>query len=381
MDSGGKVSGATSQIIPMALPKGMKKACELCQREAHLQCNRCLVTFYCCEAHQQADWVGIHERICQLLVPIRSLATLHLQEGNCIKNNLKKVELIEICRLVAQGKLSEGKHLEALPAAQFCLRCSIDVHGPNTVQLVPAYLLLAEANMGLDNLGIVAELLSLARGAVLQSPECGPSVQHRLHRSLGRLHTATGNLEEALFHFANDIYFACEEYGLDSAVICAGYFLMAKVFIKQEKISVAHSLYSEVVRTWHNLLKIHVPNIKSPAVIFDSSFGAYLATNMYSLLYATPNCYKSQQAEVEKMLRDILEFEEQERKDPTQIALVAHCLAILWFLKGDSLQALGFGSTALQASQLIPKHDLTGPIQSLLQLVQDLQTDLQPGSG
>lgn len=49
---------------------------------------------------------------------------------------------------MAQSKLSEGKHQEALPAAQLCLRCSIDVHGPNTVQLVPAYLLLAEANMG-----------------------------------------------------------------------------------------------------------------------------------------------------------------------------------------------------------------------------------------
>lgn len=58
-----------------------------------------------------------------------------------------QVELIEICRLVAESKLSEGKHQEALPAAQFYLRCSMDVHGPNTTQLVPAYLLLADANM------------------------------------------------------------------------------------------------------------------------------------------------------------------------------------------------------------------------------------------
>lgn len=49
---------------------------------------------------------------------------------------------------MAQNKLSEGKHQEALPAAQFCLRCSIEVHGVSTVQIVPAYLLLAEANMG-----------------------------------------------------------------------------------------------------------------------------------------------------------------------------------------------------------------------------------------
>lgn len=59
-----------------------------------------------------------------------------------------QAELIDICRLVAESNLSEGKHQQALPAAQFCLRCSMDVHGSSAVQLVPAYLLLAESNMG-----------------------------------------------------------------------------------------------------------------------------------------------------------------------------------------------------------------------------------------
>lgn len=49
---------------------------------------------------------------------------------------------------MAQSKLSDRKHQEALPGAQVYLRCSIDVYGPSTVELVPAYLLLAEANMG-----------------------------------------------------------------------------------------------------------------------------------------------------------------------------------------------------------------------------------------
>lgn len=57
-------------------------------------------------------------------------------------------ELIEICRLVAESKLSEGKHQEALPAAQFYLACSKDVYGTTAVELVPAYLLLADANIG-----------------------------------------------------------------------------------------------------------------------------------------------------------------------------------------------------------------------------------------
>ncbi|XP_074498611.1 zinc finger MYND domain-containing protein 12 [Sebastes fasciatus] len=352
------VLGKTSRIIPLAVPRGTDKLCELCESEAKLQCDGCRLTFYCDAEHQQADWVGIHERICQLLVPIRT-PTLFTLKGH-MEMQLRKTELIEICRSVAQNKLSEGKHQEALPAAQFCLRCSIEVHGVSTVQIVPAYLLLAEANMGLGNLARVAELLSQAEWAVVKSPE--HAVPHRLHRSLGRLHMATGNLDVALFNFANDIYFASEEYGLDSTVTCGGYVLMAEVFAKRGEMPVARSLYSKVAHIWHRhltkRLKTHVPDVQNPDMVSESSYD------------------KAQRLEVDEMLQTMLAFlQNDSRKDSAQIALVSHCLAVLCFLGGDSLKALGFGSAALQASQLIPNHDLTEPIQDLLQLVQSLQTE------
>ncbi|KAK5621451.1 hypothetical protein CRENBAI_005980 [Crenichthys baileyi] len=269
-------------------------------------------------------------------------------------NNRMKTKLIEICRLVAQSKLSEGKHEEALPAAHCLLYTSIDVHGPNTIQLIPAYLLLAEANMGLDNLAVVGELLSQAEWAVLKSPESGPLIQHQLHRSLGRFHTSAGNLQEALYHFANDIYFASEEYGLDSITTSKGYFLMADMFVRQGKMLIGRSLYSKVAQTWHNhlsgLLKTHVKILQNCAVSSDSFYE------------------KSQQVEMDEMLRAMLEFEQkQSRRDAAQTALLAHCLAMLWLLRGDFQKVLGFGSTALQASQQIPKHDLTESILGLLQ--------------
>lgn len=39
-----------------------------------------------------------------------------------------------------------------------------------------------------------------------------------------------------------------------------------------------------------------------------------------------------QQVEVDMMLRTVLEFKQSES---AQIVLVAHCLAMLWFLEGD----------------------------------------------
>ncbi|KAM4737356.1 zinc finger MYND domain-containing protein 12 isoform 2-T2 [Anableps anableps] len=317
---------ATSEIMPLAFPKGKEKYCELCQREAYLQCTKCQVTFYCNVEHQQADWVGIHERICQLLLPIRAFTDIPDQAVRKA-NKLRKVRLIEICRLVALSKLSEGKHKEALPAAHCCLRTSIDVYSPDTIQLVPAYLLLAEANMGLDNLAVVAELLSQAEWAVLKNPESGPSIQQRLHRSLAQFHSSAGNLEAALHHFAND-----------------------------------------VAQTWQNhlsnILKTETKMIQKHAVSSDSFYE------------------KSQRVEMDEMLRAILEFEhKQARKDIAQIALVAHCLAMLSLIEGDFQKALGFGTTALEAIQQKPKHYLTESIQGLLQQVQSLQLEPQPGSG
>lgn len=41
--------------------------------------------------HQQADWKGIHEKICQLLVPIRTSTLSSYQRAGHIENRLKKV--------------------------------------------------------------------------------------------------------------------------------------------------------------------------------------------------------------------------------------------------------------------------------------------------
>uniref|UniRef100_A0A673AUP0 Zinc finger, MYND-type containing 12 n=1 Tax=Sphaeramia orbicularis TaxID=375764 RepID=A0A673AUP0_9TELE len=299
-------------IIPLALPKGTERFCELCQKRAYLECTGCHVTFYCDEDHQQADWVGIHERICQLLIPIRT-QTLS-QTG---RSEILYKKLITICKSEAERKIAEGKHQEALPAAQFFLRCSTDVNGPSAVQLVPAYLLLAEANTGLGDLVSAMEFLSQAEWVVLKSPDCGHEILHRLHRSQGRLHTALGYLESARKHFANDIYHASEEYGADSIISCEGYFLLASVFVKEGKMPVVRSLYSQV------------------------KYNTYIMPHMYYFGHSvhTSFCLFFWQVEVDKTLTAILEFVQCDViADLAQVVLVAHSLSMLWFLRGDSVK-------------------------------------------
>lgn len=58
---------------------------------------------------------------------------------------------------------------------------------------------------GLGSLAQAEGYLSQAEWTVMKTPECSQTVRHQLHRNLGRLYTATENLEGALLHFANDV--------------------------------------------------------------------------------------------------------------------------------------------------------------------------------
>ncbi|NXE85015.1 ZMY12 protein, partial [Cochlearius cochlearius] len=200
--------------------------------------------------HQKADWVSIHERICQLLIPIRTSLPLLLSEKerkHGAEQLLKRQKyIIDLAYSTAREFVLDGKHKEAIPAALHALRFSTEVYGSSSVQLVPAYLLLAEASTGAGRLPEASKYLSQAQWIVLRTPDCSAAVQHKLHRGLGLFCAAEGNFEQALYHLANDIYLASSTFGLKSIETSGGYFHMANVFFRQNKMDVANSLYAEV---------------------------------------------------------------------------------------------------------------------------------------
>ncbi|NXK25641.1 ZMY12 protein, partial [Arenaria interpres] len=200
--------------------------------------------------HQKADWVSIHQQICQLLIPIRTPLPFLLSEKerkHGAEQLLKRQKyLIDLAYGTAREFVLEGKHKEALPAALHALRFSTEVYGSDSLQLVPAYLLLAEASTGVGHFLEASRCLSQAEWIVLSTPDCSAAVQHQLHRGLGLFCAAKGNFEQALYHLANDIYVASSAFGLKSLEASGGYFHMANVFFRQNKTDVANSLYAEV---------------------------------------------------------------------------------------------------------------------------------------
>ncbi|XP_058858237.1 zinc finger MYND domain-containing protein 12-like isoform X1 [Acipenser ruthenus] len=352
-----------AKVNPLSNPKGVKLLCELCQKPAFIQCTKCTVAYYCDLDHQRMDWVGIHEQICQLLLPVRTplpfKSLCKEREHQQAQLLQRQKHLIELTQTAARKKLCEGRHEEAVPAAMQCLRYSIEVHGLSTLPLILPYLLLAEASIGTGHLLQAEEYLSQAQWTVLKRSECSRSILHKLHRNLGLLYTAKGEFDNALQHLGNDIYYASEEFGTDSIVTSGGYFHMANVFFQQSKMDVADSLYTKVTDIWSTRLSrlVQSPS-QSPSLPSASSASPDEALD------------EAQEAEAAQMLNAIFDIREQAQKqDPAALASASCALAMLCYLRKDLDRAQELGRKALSASQWGADPGFTESIVRFLQRI------------
>lgn len=163
-------------INPLSIPKGTKCLCEMCGREAILMCQNCRVTYYCTKDHQRIDSDGIHQKICQLLAPLRTPPAVIGSEEERAKRkytlDISKRALIDLTKNESSKYLVKGKFDLAIPGALQALHFSIDVYGDGNVALIQPYLLLAESNLGLGKFQQCEEFLSLANWCVVKNQSC-----------------------------------------------------------------------------------------------------------------------------------------------------------------------------------------------------------------
>uniref|UniRef100_A0A663NBK0 Zinc finger MYND-type containing 12 n=1 Tax=Athene cunicularia TaxID=194338 RepID=A0A663NBK0_ATHCN len=307
------------------------RRCELCGAAARLRCRRCRLTYYCDVDHQTADWKYI----------------------------------IDLASSTAQRFVLDGKHEEAIPAALHALRFSTEVYGSNSVQLVPAYLLLAEASTGAGCLLQASKYLSQAQWIVLRTPDCSVAVQQKLHRSLGLFCAAEENFEQALYHLANDIYLTSSMFGLKSIETSGGYFHMANIFFHQNKMDIANSLYAEVTDIWHAFL---VKSLRAQEQIINSRPEMSPLTGDEAVGKASLT--EAQQAEAIRVLNAVLDIREQAPKQqPRETARVLHTLAMLYYLGMDLPKAGEVGTKAFNLVKGLPQQESLEAIGHLLKLI------------
>uniref|UniRef100_A0A1I8GPJ1 MYND-type domain-containing protein n=1 Tax=Macrostomum lignano TaxID=282301 RepID=A0A1I8GPJ1_9PLAT len=262
-----------SPLYPLANAKGTDLLCELCQKPAFIQCSKCRVTYYCGPEHQRADWIGIHAKICDELAVLRKPVPFLTSEKD---RREKREELIQqqlrmivITRTTGQKLLFENHFEEAVPAALQSLKFAIDVHGSSSVELVPSYLILGEASIGLQRLSQAEEYLSQAQWTVLKTDNPSNAIKSQLHRNLGLLFSAKGDYGRALENLAIDIFHASDEYGTEDIRVSGGYFSMANIFMYKNKQEIAYDLFGRVIDIWYDHLWRIVQAMTAPPDIPD----------------------------------------------------------------------------------------------------------------
>ncbi|XP_004679509.1 PREDICTED: zinc finger MYND domain-containing protein 12 isoform X1 [Condylura cristata] len=355
-------------IYPLAVPKGRRLCCEVCEAPAERVCTACTVTYYCGVVHQKADWVSIHEKICQLLIPLRTSMPFYNSEEErqhgLQQLRLRQKHLIEFCYTVAQKYLFEGKHKDAVPAALHSLRFRMNVYGLSSVELVPAYLLLAEACLGLGQIIQAEEYLSQAQWTVLKSTECCYATHSLLHRNLGLLFMAKENYEEARYHLANDIYFASCAFGTENIRTSGGYFHLANIFYGLNKLDLADTLYTKVSEIWNKYLNDHYEVLLKNRIQHIDLLGKQFETDT--------GLDEAHEAEAIRILTSILKIRESTSdKAPQKTIFVMKTLAMLYYLMMNSSEAQEY---AFRALSLAKEKHLTVHEQSIIQELLNLIT-------
>ncbi|XP_057895404.1 zinc finger MYND domain-containing protein 12 [Melospiza georgiana] len=344
--------------------------CELCgARGAPLRCPGCRLTYYCDVSHQKTDWNSVHSKICHLLSPVlKPQRCFHSakdrKEGK--EELLRKQEsLVAVAMSRAQCFVWAGQPLEAIPAALQALRSSSRLLGPASLRLLPIYLLLAEACTGAGRPRQAAKYLSQAQWIVLQSPDCSAALQSKLHQGLGLFSIAEGNMDQALYHLANDVYLATAEFGLNSIEVSGGYFHMANIFFHQNKMDAADSLYTEVSSLWHAWLLSSLHG-------HQRALQAQAEASPFSEEEEGPEegTTEAQRERGARMLSALLELREQgplqHLGETTQIL---HSLAIIHYLGQHYAKAQELGMKAFDLAKQLPQQDSLETIGHLLELI------------
>ncbi len=93
---------------------------------------------------------------------------------------VSKKALVDLTKNVSQKFLVQRMFDLAIPAALEALRFSHQLYGEKNIELVPAYLLLAEANLGLGKFNQAEQFLSLANWSVLNTPDCSNVIRSQV---------------------------------------------------------------------------------------------------------------------------------------------------------------------------------------------------------
>ena len=244
------------KLNPLAFPKGMTLNCDLTGKPAMVS----LVTEYttlhfATKELAKVAWDGILCKIVhvigKLMAPPSLVGSEEERDRRLAAVQSGKQAIIALCREEAASHVVKGQFELAIPAAQYALRFGTSLYGEGSVELVPSYLLIAEANLGLAQYRQAEEQLTLANWALLKTPHCSNALRSQLRRNFGRLYASQSKFDEALRQLADDVYYSSLMVGPEHIDTSGGYFQLGNVFYSMNKVENALAMYDKVVDIWY----------------------------------------------------------------------------------------------------------------------------------
>jgi len=244
------------KLNPLAFPKGQSLVCDLTGKPAMVSLITEYTTLhYASKELAKVAWDGILSNIVHVIGKVTAQPSLVGSEEERDRRlaavHSGKLAIIALCREEAASHVVKGQFELAIPAAQYALRFGTSIHGDGSVELVPSYLLLAEANLGLARYRQAEEQLTLANWALLKTPQCSNALRSQLRRNFGRLYASQSKFDEALRQLADDVYYSSLMVGPEHIDTSGGYFQLGNVFYSMNKVENALAMYDKVVDIWY----------------------------------------------------------------------------------------------------------------------------------
>ncbi len=129
-----------------------------------------------------------------------------------------------------------------------------ELYGDGGIEIVPPYLLLAQATTGLRKYKQAEEYLSLAKWCVLKNHRCSDSLKSQLYRNFGKLYQSQGKAEESLTHHGHSVYYSSLAVGPEHIDTTPGYFAMGLLFHERHALDSALAMFDKVADTWYKYL-------------------------------------------------------------------------------------------------------------------------------
>ena len=256
----GELEYRIEKLNPMSVPKGKKLQCQV----SDLPVTVALVTpyatlyFHSARAAKLAlDAVLKHiVHLFDMVAPTKDPPAESQQERLLrleYVGNLKHA-LVDYCNEIAAKHIANHDFELAHHAAQYALRFATEHYGSGRIELVPAYLCLADAHLGLQQFAKAEEFLTHANWSVLKTEDSNYALHSRLRRVLGKLFASQGRYDEALQQLAEDVYYTSLAVGPENIDTAYGYFQLAAVFHAMDRVDDALAMYDKVTELWFRCL-------------------------------------------------------------------------------------------------------------------------------